>query len=45
LLKCLALVNGLSLFWLYFTTFFPFCQIGKVGNRAFQFFENWVLLG
>jgi hypothetical protein len=34
LLKCLASVNGLSLFRLYFTTFFPFCQIGKVGKVA-----------
>jgi len=32
LLKCLASVNGLSLFRLYSTTFFPFCQIGKVGG-------------
>jgi hypothetical protein len=34
LLKCLASVNGLGLFRLYFTTFFPFCQIGKVGKVA-----------
>ncbi len=34
LLKCLASVNGLSLFRLYSTTFFPFCQIGKVGKVA-----------
>jgi hypothetical protein len=34
LLKCSASVNGLGLFQLYFTTFFPFCQIGKVGKVA-----------
>gem|GEM_PF-2197605 len=34
LLKCLASAKGLVLFQLYFSTYFPFCQIGKVGKLA-----------
>jgi len=34
LLRCLALVKGLVLFQLHFSTFFPFCQISKVGKLA-----------
>ena len=32
LLRCLASVKGLVLFQLHFSTFFPFCQISKVGG-------------